>query len=101
MPRGAFAEYLRAFFGQKQNFTVYFSGKRRSLSHPNTAQRFFFSHCNLFLGKLKEKLARKARVNTERVHRIVLMPPGYPIILLKSNLLNMSAVSVKRSILFL
>ena len=58
----------------------------------------FFSHYNLFLGKLKEKLARKARVNTERVYRIVLMPPGYPIILLKSNEFNMAAVSVKRSI---
>ena len=45
----------------------------------------FFSHYNLFLGKLKEKLARKVRVNTERVYQIVLMPPGYPIILLKSN----------------
>ena len=38
----------------------------------------------VFLGKLKEKWARKARVNTERVHRIVLMSPGHPIILLKS-----------------
>ena len=67
-----------SLFGQKENFTVYFSGKRRSLLHPNTAQPLFF------LGKLTEKLARKARVNTERVYRIVLMPPGHPIILLKS-----------------
>ena len=36
--------------------------------------------------------ARKARVNAERV------PPGHPIILLKSNKFNMAAVSVKRSI---
>ena len=38
--------------------------------------------------------ARKiqARVNTERV------PPGHPIILLKSNKFNMAAVLVKRSI---
>ena len=36
--------------------------------------------------------ARKARVNTERV------PPGHPIILLKSNTFNMAAVLVKRSI---
>ena len=33
-----------------------------------------------------------------RVHRIVLIPPGHPIILLKSNNLNIAAVSVKRSI---
>ena len=37
-------------------------------------------------------LPEKARVNTERV------PPGHPIILLKSNKFNMAAVSVKRSI---
>ena len=35
-------------------------GKRRSILHPNKAQQFFFSHYNLFLGRLKEKLARKA-----------------------------------------
>ena len=63
--QGALAQYLRALLGQKENFTVYSSGKRRSLLHPNKAQRSFFSHYNLFLGKLKEKLARKARVNTE------------------------------------
>ena len=34
--------------------------------------------------------ARKAHVNTERV------PPGHPIILLKSNKFNMAAVSVKK-----
>ena len=64
---GALTQYLR---GQKENFTVYFSGKRRSLLHPNTAQQSFFSHYNLFLGKLEEKLARKARVNTKRASRI-------------------------------
>ena len=58
----------------------------------------FFSHYNLFLGKLIEKLARKARVNTKRVYGIVLMPPVHPIILLKANKFNMAAVSVKRSI---
>ena len=36
--------------------------------------------------------AQKARVNTERV------PPGHPIIFLKSNKFNMAAVLVKRSI---
>ena len=46
---------------------------------------FFFSCCNLFQGKRKEELVRKTRVNSERVYRIVLMPPGHPIILLKSH----------------
>ena len=36
--------------------------------------------------------ARKACVNTERV------PPGHPIMLLKSNKFNMATISVKRSI---
>ena len=40
-------------------------------------------------------MPRKALVNTKR---IVLMPHGHPIILLKSNLLNTTAVSVKRSV---
>ena len=95
---GELAQYLRALFGQKENFTVYFCGKRRSLLHPNTAQRSIFSSYNLSLGKLKAKLARKERVNTERVYRIVLMPPGHPIILLKSSKFNMAAVLVKRYI---
>ena len=60
----AFAQYSRALFGQKENFNVYFSGKRRSLLHPNTAQRSFFP-LQSFSRKLKEKVARKARVNTD------------------------------------
>ena len=35
--------------------------------------------------KHKEELTRKERVNSERVYRILLMPPGHPIILLNSN----------------
>ena len=58
--QGALAQYLRAFFGQKENFNVYFSGKRRSLLHPKTAQRSFFLITIIFF---KEKLARKARVH--------------------------------------
>ena len=41
MPRGALARVLHALFGQKENFTVYFLGKRRLLLHPNMAQRPF------------------------------------------------------------
>ena len=41
---------------------------------------------------LKFSFCLKARVNTERV------PPGHPIILLKSNIFNMAAVLVKRSV---
>ena len=159
MPRGA-------LFGQKENF-----GKKAIIITSKHGTEIFFSHYNLFRGKLQEKLARKARVYsyfekscrkkctrqcrkvlqvvlsslffkeickngtrghglmfiiakgkkqqqvrqlqcqeqvithipiavymyTERLYRIVLMPAGHPIILLKSNKFNMAAVSVKRS----
>ena len=58
-----------------------------------TAQRTYY---NLILRKLKEKMPRTVLVNAKR---IVLMPPGHPTILLKSNLFIMAAVSVK-SLLF-
>ena len=67
-PGGTRSVFTRVFWG-KENFNVYFSGKRRSSLHPKTAPRvfffLFFSHYNHFLGKLKEKLARKARVNND------------------------------------
>ena len=72
-------------------FTLNFSGKRRSLLHPNTAQRSF-PHYNLILRKLLETIPWKALVNSDQN---LVMPPGHPIILLKSNLFNMAAVSVK------
>ena len=75
---------LIGLFGRKENFTVCISGKRRSLIHPNTAQRSFLPITIFFLGELKEKLAWKTRVNTERVYRIVFMPPGHPIIVLQT-----------------
>ena len=64
MPRRGLAQYLQALFGQKENFNVYFLGKRRSSLHPNTAQRSFFP-LQSFSGKTKEKMARKARLNTD------------------------------------
>ena len=84
MPRGHSLSINTRFSGEKENLAVYFWGKRQSLLHPNTAQQSFFP-LQSFLGKLCEKLTRKARVNTERAYRIVLMPPGHPIIFLKSS----------------
>ena len=75
--------------GLAQAFTLAFRAKREL--HGKKAiivtkqLNDLFSHYNLFIGKRKEKLAHKARVNTERVYRIVRMPPGHPIILLQSN----------------
>ena len=80
---GALAQYLRALFGQKENINVYFSGKRRSLLHPNTAQRSF-SPLQSYYRKTLGKMPRKARVNTKRIFRNVLMSSGYPVLLAKS-----------------
>ena len=73
-PGGHSLSIYSRFWGKRELHCI-FLGKRRSLFHPNT-DHDLFSHYNLFLRKLKEKLARKARVNTERVYQIVLMPPG-------------------------
>ena len=89
---------IYARFGGKKRTSCIFLGKKTIIIASKHSATILFSHHNLFLRKLKEKLARKARVNTERVYRILLMPPGHPIILLKSNKFNMAAISVKRSI---
>ena len=63
------------------SFIVYFSGKRRSLLHPNRAQGSFFpleSYSKKTLRKNAPKSAPKYKQN-------VLMPPRHPIILLKLN----------------
>ena len=85
MPRGGTGSVFMRAFRAKREFQRIFLGKKAIVIISKHGTTIFFSHYNLFLGKLKEKLARKARVNTERVYRIVLMPPGHPIILLKSN----------------
>ena len=91
MPKGHLLSIYTRFLAKRELHCT-FLGKKTIII---TSQRSFFSHYYLFLGKLKEKLARKARVNTERVCRIVLMPLGHHIILYS---LNMAAISVKRSI---
>ena len=64
MPRGHSLSFFRALFGQKENFNVYFSGKKVIIIASKHGTTIYFSRYNLFLGKRKEKLARKARVNT-------------------------------------
>ena len=84
MPRGHSLSIYARFSGKKRNSLCIF-GKKAIIITSKHGKTIFFPHYILFLGKLKEKLAPKARVNTERVHRIVLLPPGHAIILLKSN----------------
>ena len=70
----------------KKRTLLNISREKRDHYYIQTRHNDLFSDYNLLLGKLKEKLARKARVNAERVYRIVLIPPGHPVILL--NLIN-------------
>ena len=86
MPSGALVQYLRALFGQKRT-SIYISRQKCDHYYTQTRTTIYFSHYNLFLRTLREKSACKARVNTDamRVYRIMLMPPGHSIILLKSN----------------
>ena len=84
IPVPCFGVKMIAFFSlvlEIWSFTAYFSGKRRSLLHPNTAQGSFFPlqcYSKKTLRKNVPKSARKYKLN-------VLMPPGHPIILPKSN----------------
>ena len=63
MPRGA-------LFGQKENFTECFSGKRRSLLHLNTAQRSFFP-LQSFSRKTSRKIGSKRARNYTAISRKV------------------------------
>ena len=45
---GGLTQYLRALFGQKENFNVYFFTSKRHTT-------IFSSHYNLFLGKQTKK----------------------------------------------
>ena len=74
----------------------FFSRKRRSLLHPNTVQSSFFP-LKSYSWKTLRTIARKARLDTQWVYRIVLMPPRHPITLLNSNKFNTAAESVKKN----
>ena len=56
---------LKRAFRAKRGLQCIFLGKKAIVITSKDGTTIFFSHYNLFLGKLKEKLARKARVNTD------------------------------------
>ena len=66
----------------KKRTLLNISREKRDHYYIQTRHNDLFSDYKLLLGKL----VRKARVNAERVYRIVLMPPGHPVTLL--NLIN-------------
>ena len=75
MPRGHSLSIYARFSGKKRT-SLYISLEKGTHYYIQTRHNDLFSHCNLFLGNLKEKIARKARVNTRQVYWDVLMPPG-------------------------
>ena len=69
---GGHTEFIRghslsiyARFSGKKRTSVYISRQKGDFYYIQTRHNELFSHYNLFLGKLKDKLARKARVNTD------------------------------------
>ena len=64
MPRGH-SLIIFARFSVKKRTLMYISRKKAIIITSKHGTAIFFYHYNLFLGRLKEKLARKARVTTE------------------------------------
>ena len=62
MPRGHLLSIYARFSGKKR--TLYISQEKGSHYYIQTWHNDLFSHCNLFVGKLKGKLVRKAPINT-------------------------------------
>ena len=56
---------IYARFSGKKRTSIYISREKGDHYYIQTRHNDLFSHYNLFVGKLKEKLARKARVNTD------------------------------------
>ena len=81
-----FANYL-SIRSEKYGLSLYISREKGDHHYIQTWHKDRFSHYNLILKKLQEKMSGN-----------VLKPPGHPIILPKSNKFNMATVSVKRSI---
>ena len=84
MPGGHSLSIYARFSGNKRT-SLYISREKGDHCYIQKRHKDLFFPLQSFLAKLKEKLARKARVNAERVNRIMLMALGHSIILLKSN----------------
>ena len=84
MPKGHRLSIYALFSGKKRISTC-ISREKGDRHYIQTRHNDRFSHYNLFLGKLKEKLAQKAHVNTDASILDRPHAPGHPIILLKSN----------------
>ena len=78
---------IYARFSGKKGTSLYISRQKGDHYYIQTRHNDLFFPLQSFSRKLKEKLARKARINTDASiqYRILLMPPRHPIILLKSS----------------
>ena len=56
---------INARFSSKKRTSMYISRRKVITITSNHGTMIFFPYYNLYLRKLKEKLARKARVNTD------------------------------------
>ena len=65
MPRGGHWLSIYARFLDKKRISTYISWEKGHRQYIQIRHNDLFCHYNLFLGKLKEKLARKAHVNTD------------------------------------
>ena len=63
-PGGTRSVFTRAFRPKTELHCIILE-KKAIIIKSKHGTTIFFSHYNLFLGKLKEQLARKARVNTD------------------------------------
>ena len=63
-PGGNRSVFTRAFREKRERHCL-FLGKKVIITTSKHATTIFFSHYHLLPGKLTEKLARKARVNTD------------------------------------
>ena len=68
MTRGHLLSIYTNFSGKKRTYKLlYISWQNGDHYYIQMLHNDLFAHYNLFLGKLKEKLAIKARVNTDAI----------------------------------
>ena len=64
-PGGTRSVFMCTFRAKRELQCIFLRKKVIVIYRSKDGTMIFFSHYNFFLGKLKEKLSRKARVNTD------------------------------------
>ena len=84
MPRGHSLSIYARFSGKKRS-SMYISREKGDHYYIQTRHNDLFLPLQSFSRKTLRKIGPKSAYILMQVYRIVLMPPGHPIILLKSN----------------